>query len=93
MVFRRAAAIGRRAKDFAGQAYAAAHDLAPGIKKGAEAAKRAYQTAAQSGLIDDLAGKRSAQIHRGARSAMDAYSKFEDAARKADSVARAVQGD
>ena len=93
MVFRRVAAIGRRAKDFAGQAYAAAHDLAPGVKKGAEAAKRAYQTAAKSGLIDDLAGKRAGAVHRGAHRAMDAYSKFEDVARKADSVARAARGD
>ena len=93
MVFRRVAAIGRRAKNWAGQAYATAQDLAPVVRKGAEAAKRAYRTAAQSGLIDDLAGKHADKIHRGAARGMAAYDKFEDVAMKADRVARTMRGD
>jgi len=93
MVFRRVAAIGRRAKNWAGQAYATAQDLAPGIRKGAEAAKRAYNTAAQSGLIDEQAGKHAGKIHRGAARGMAAYDKFVDVAMKADRVARTMRGD
>lgn len=93
MVFQRATAIARRAKHWAGQAYATAQDLAPGIRKGAEAAKRAYRTAADSGLIDDLAGKHAGKIHRGAARGMAAYDKFEDVARKADGAARSLRGD
>jgi hypothetical protein len=62
-------------------------------RKDAEAAKRAYRTAAQSGLIDDLAGKHADKIHRGAARGMAAYDKFEDVAMKADRVARTMRGD
>lgn len=83
----------RRVKGWAGQAYNTAHEMAPGIAKGAAAAKRAYQSAADSGLVDDLAGRHAGRIHRGARNAMQAYDKFEDAARRTDGVVRAARGD
>lgn len=90
MVFGKVRAVARRTKDFVGRAYATAHDLAPGIRKSAESFKRGYKAAADSGLIDDLAGKRAGEVHRGAQKAMRAYDKFEEVARKADTVARAM---
>ena len=92
MVFQRARAIARRAKNFAGQAYASAADLAPGIRKASDAMKRGYREAARSGLIDDLGGKHAEKIHRGASRAMATYDKFEDAARKTDGVVRSMRG-
>ena len=91
MVFRQARAVFRKAKDFAGQAYATAHDLAPGIRKGADAIKRGYAAASDSGLIDQVGGKRAGEIHRGARRALATYDKFEDVARKTDGVVRAMR--
>ena len=91
MVFRQARAAHRKAKDFAGRAYATDQDLAPGVRKDPDALKRGYQSAAESGLIDQVGGKRAGDIHRGAQRAMTAYDKFEDAARKTDGVVRAMR--
>ena len=91
-MFRQVKAAARRAKSLAGQAYSAAHELAPSIAKGANAIKRGYRAASDSGLIDDLGGKHSAKIHRGAQRAIGAYDKFEEAARKGDHVVRAMRG-
>jgi hypothetical protein len=91
MVFKQVRAVARRAKGWAGQAYATAQDLAPGVKKGADMLRRGYMKASETGLIDDLAGSRAGGVRRGARRAMDAYDKFEDVARKADSVARSMR--
>jgi hypothetical protein len=93
MVLRGARAAIRRVKDWAGQAYSTAQDMAPGIRKGAEALRRGYKTAAESGLIDDLAGKHSGKIHRGATRALSEYDRFESVARRADQVGRSMRGD
>jgi hypothetical protein len=92
MVFRQVKAVVRRAKNLAGNAYSTALELAPGIAKGAEAVKRGYRAAADSGLIHELAGRHAANIHRRALRTMAAYDKFEDAARKGDGVVRAMRG-
>ena len=92
MVFNaRPSHVFRRVKDFAGQAYATAKDLAPGIKKGAETLRRGYKAASESGLIDEYGGRHAAAIHRGARRASDNYDAFESAARRADGVAGAMR--
>ena len=84
MVFRRAQAAFRKAKDFAGQAYATAQDLAPGVRKGAEALRKGFDHADRSGLIDQVGGRRAGDFRRNARRGFDAFDKLEDAARKAD---------
>lgn len=93
MVFKGARAVVRRVKDWAGSAYSTAQDLAPGIRKGADALRRGYKTAAESGLVDDLAGRHSDKIHRGAKRAFAEYDRFESVARRADQVGRSMRGD
>ena len=91
MVFRRASAVFRKAKDFAGQAYATAQDLAPGVKKGADALRKGFEHADRSGLVDQAAGRRAGALRQGARRGFDAFDNFEDAARKADGAIAAAR--
>ena len=92
MAFRtRGAAVFRSVKNFAGQAYATAKDLAPGVKKGAEAMRKGFAHASESGLVDQVGGRHAGSIKRGARRGFDAYDKFEDAARKADGALSAAR--
>ena len=80
-------------KDWVGSAYSTAQDMAPGIRKGADALRRGYKSAAESGLVDDLAGKHAGKVHRGAQRALSEYDRFESVARKADQVGRSMRGD
>jgi hypothetical protein len=82
----------RRVKHWAGAAYATAHDLAPGIRKGADALRRGYQTASENGLIDQLGGKHAQSIHEGARRGFSTYDNLERAATQADGVVRSMRG-
>ena len=82
MVFRRAQTVFRKAKDFAGQAYATAQDLAPGVKKGAEALRKGFDHADKSGLVDQAAGSRAGSVRQAARRGFDNFAKLEDAARQ-----------
>ena len=92
MAFRtRGAAVLRRVKSMVGQAYAAAQDMAPGVKKGAEALRKGCAHASESGLVDQVAGRHAGTLQRGARRGFDAYGKFEDAARKADGAFKAAR--
>ena len=56
MVFSSGRRLFKKVKDFAGQAYGAAHDLAPGVKKGAEAFHKGWEHVERSGLVDQAAG-------------------------------------
>jgi len=91
MVFKRAQHIFRKAKDFAGQAYATAQDLAPGVKKGAEAVRKGWEHADRSGLVDQVAGRRAGAVRGHAQRGFDGYAKMEDAARKADGAIAAAR--
>ena len=84
MVFKRIGHAMRKAKDFAGQVYATAQDLAPGVKKGAEALRKGFDHADRSGLVDQVGGRRAGVMRTNARRGFDAFDKLEDAARKAD---------
>jgi len=91
MVFSRAQAVFRKAKDFAGRAYATAQDLAPGVKKGAEALRKGFEHADRSGLVDQVGGRRAGAMRQNARRGFDAFDKLEDAARKADGAIAAAR--
>ena len=91
MVFRRAQAVFRKAKDFAGQAYATAQDLAPGVKRGAEALRKGFDHADKSGLVDQAAGSRAGSVRQAARRGFDTFNRLEDAARKTDGAIAAAR--
>lgn len=91
MVFRvRPGHAFNRAKQWAGQAYASAHELAPHVKKFAAGARRAYEAAAP--MIDEYGGSRAGSIHGAARRGFDTYDQLERAALQGDSVIRAFGG-
>jgi hypothetical protein len=91
MVFRRASAVFRKAKDFAGQAYATVQDLAPGVKKGAEALRKGFDHADRSGLIDQVGGHRAGAVRQHARRGFDTFNRIEDVAKKADGAIAAAR--
>ena len=91
MVFKRVGHVFRKAKGVAGQAYATMQDLAPGVKKGAEALRKGFDHADRSGLIDQVGGGRAGNIRQGARRGFDAFDKLEDAARKTDGAIAAAR--
>ena len=63
MSFRtRGVAVLRRVKSMAGQAHAAVHDMAPGVKKGAESLRTGFAHASESGLIDQVAGRHAGTL-------------------------------
>ncbi len=89
MFFRRPQQAYRRVKGWANQAYATAHDLAPGIRKGADALRRGYDAAKP--LIDEYGGSRAQAIHQGAQRGFSTYDSLERAAGQADGVVRAMR--
>jgi len=91
MVFSSGRRLFRKAKDFAGQAYATAQDLAPGVKKGAEAVRKGWDHAERSGLVDQAAGRHAGALRGNMRKGFDAFDKLEDAARKADGAIAAAR--
>ena len=91
MVLRTVGRTVRQVRDFAGRAYRTAQDMAPGIRKGADAIRRGFAEASDNGLLDQVGGKRSADIRRGAQRAFATYDKFEEAAKRGDQVVRAMR--
>ena len=86
MVFRQAGRLIKRAKAIASSGYSAAHELAPGIQKGADLARRGYAYARDNGLIEKYGGRHAEQIHGAAQKGMDGYERLERAARDADGM-------
>lgn len=78
----------RRARDWAGSAIRDARETAPHLKQGADAFKRGYKAAADSGVIDQYGGKHASQIHSAAKRASDGYDSLERAARRSDDALR-----
>jgi hypothetical protein len=78
----------RRARDWAGSAIRDARETAPYIKQGADAFKRSYKAASDSGMIDKYGGKYSTQIHAASKKATDGYDSIERAARQGDGALR-----
>ena len=91
MVFSSGKRLFRKVKDFAGQAYGAAHDLAPGVKKGAEAFRKGWDHAERSGLVDQAAGKRAGGVRGHVKRGFEAFDKIEDMARKGDAAIAAAR--
>ena len=91
MVFRRAQAVFRKAKDFAGRTYATAQDMAPGVKRGAEALRKGFDHADKSGLVDQAFRQNAGSVRQAARRGFDNFAKFEDAARKTDGAIAAAR--
>lgn len=91
MVFRtRASHAFNRAKRWAGQAYASAHELAPHAKKFVAGARRAYDAAAP--MIDEYGGRHAGALHGAAKRGFDTYDQLERAAQQGDAVIRAARG-
>ena len=91
MVFKQGARLFRRAKGLASGAYAYAHEAAPNIQKAADFAKKGYNHARDSGLIDRYGGRNSGAIHGFAQKGLDGYERLERAARDADGVIQAMR--
>jgi hypothetical protein len=86
MVFRQAGRLFKRAKNIAAGGYAFAHELAPGIQKGADLARQGYTYARDNGLIEKYGGRHADAIHGAAQKGMDGYDRLERAARDADGM-------
>jgi len=78
----------RKAKDWAGQAISTAREAAPHMKQAADAARRSYD--ANSGLVDQYAGKHASAIHSGARRADDTFDSLERAAKTGDGALKSM---
>ena len=91
MLLRRGQQVLRRAKGLASQAYAFAHQAAPHVQKAADIARKGYNVAESSGMIDKYGGSKAQGIRDGARTAMDAYDKFERMAGDADRVVKGMR--
>ena len=81
----------RKAKDFAGQSYATAQDLAPRVKNSAEAMRKGWDYPDRSGLVDQAAGRHAGALRGHVRNGFFAIDKLEDAARKADGAIAAAR--
>ena len=91
MVFSHASRLYKGAKHIAAGGYRAAHELAPGIQKGADLMRRGYAHARDKGLIERYGGRHAEQIHGAAQKGFDGYERLERAARDADGVIGAVR--
>ena len=91
MAFSHASRVFKGAKHIAAGGYRAAHDLAPGIQKGADLARRGYNFARDKGLIERYGGRHAEAIHGAAQRGFDGYERLERAARDADGVIGAMR--
>lgn len=91
MVFKHASRLFKGAKNLAAGGYAYAHELAPGIQKGADLARRGYGFARDNGLIDRYGGRHAEAIRGAAQKGFDGYERLERAARDADGVIGAMR--